>query len=364
MTPHTVLAASCVFPAGPTLALADAALRARQGLSSHHARYRDRLGLPVRVHRFAGHNHADPARWAWLAGAALDAALAELPRNTHPAAPISLWLVLPPADAPGMPPDQALIQAMLAMLDAPGRPNWTIRRQARGFHACGLGLLVEACQHLNTQPKGRILVLAVDARLSPDALLWLEMQNLLHGAANLPYGRVPGEGAAAVILSRRPDDLPHGWARLLGCADADEPHLPGSNQACVGQALGDAAMQAVASMRATQPAPISHILADLNGEPYRADQFAFVALRLSQALQSGWQRITPALVSGDLGCASGLTHLALAAFRLRQRPMASHLLVLASSDNALRAAAVLGAIHPTPHPVEPEAWPSPSTSTA
>jgi len=215
-------------------------------------------------------------------------------------------------------------------------------------------------------------VLAVEAGLSREALYWLDLQGLLHGACvphhgqlrQNPYGRVPGEGAAAIALSASAQYAPLSWARLLGCATADEAVTHASPQACTGQGLTQAARQAIDQARALSPAKVGHLIADLNGEPYRADQFGFTALRLGPSLSPDWQRSVPALASGDLHSASALAHVALAAYGQYRRPQTNHTLVLASSDDTLRAAAVLGASQPIQNLPEIRAWRSPSTSTA
>jgi 3-oxoacyl-[acyl-carrier-protein] synthase-1 len=50
---------------------------------------------------------------------------------------------------------------------------------------------------------------------------------------------------------------------------------------------------------------------------------------------------TPALVSGDLGAASAITHTALAAWSSHTQPDGTTHLILASSDDPLRGALVL-----------------------
>lgn len=64
----------------------------------------------------------------------------------------------------------------------------------------------------------------------------------------------------------------------------------------------------------------------------------------AERLHENWQRHTPALISGDVGNASALLHVALSANLLRQQEhrTQTHLL-LSSSDDSLRAALVLAA---------------------
>ena len=210
------------------------------------------------------------------------------------------------------------------------------------------------------------------SRPGHEALHWLDLQGLLHGASTPlhgqlrrnAYGRVPGEGAAAIALGASVQLAPASWARLLGCATALEPVTHTSPRPCTGLGLTQAARQAIEQARTHSPAPVGQLIADLNGEPYRADQFGFAALRLGRAFTPDWQRSVPALASGDLHSASALAHVALAAYGQWRRPQGTHILVLASSDDTLRGAAVLGASQPTRNLPEIRAWRSPSTSTA
>jgi hypothetical protein len=81
---------------------------------------------------------------------------------------------------------------------------------------------------------------------------------------------------------------------------------------------------------------------DLNGEPYRADQFGFMGLRLSDWLKDNWKTFMPATVFGDLGCASSVAHMALAAQWLADpaNQQQTHLL-LSASDDEQRSAVIL-----------------------
>jgi 3-oxoacyl-[acyl-carrier-protein] synthase-1 len=89
--------------------------------------------------------------------------------------------------------------------------------------------------------------------------------------------------------------------------------------------------------------PVASLTHDLSGEPYRADEYGFTALRLANRLSTDHQRRIPALASGDLGAASAVAHTALAAWACHRRPDGAAHLILASSDDPLRGAVVLQA---------------------
>lgn len=366
-----ILGASCAFPSGPSLPLADAALRSQLSLLQYHPQYLDSAGAAPRISCFPGPPSFDAARWDWLARHAL----AQLTQSLTPqsptlqAAPRLLWLVLPDAARPYMP--SGLVAQVSAAVEHEQWP-WQRTHLVCGGHAAGMAALVDARLALDAQPDALAVVLAVEAGLGREAMYWLDMQGLLHGASvphhgqlrRNAYGRVPGEGAAAVALSTSPQHASSSWGRLLGCATAIEPVTHASSQPCTGQGLAQAARQAIEQAHQHGPARIGHLFADLNSEPYRADEFGFTALRLGRLLTPDWQRSVPALASGDLHCASAVAHVALAAYGQLMRPQANPTLVLASSDDSLRGAAVLAANPPIENLPEIRAWRSPSTSTA
>jgi len=364
----TILAAACTFPAGPSLALADAAVRASLSLQQYHPDYFDTAGERTRISAFPLAAPFDSDRWWLLAEAVLaqlNTALAEQPAPTRR----QLWLVLPETRGrPGLPANlQTHLQARLEGSTGP----WQHIEVVTGGHAAGVQALMQASEAVQRDPATLAIVLAVEAGLSKEALFWLDMQGLLHGASQPwkgrtranPYGRIPGEGAAAIALGGHAPNT-QGWASLLGCATAMEPNTHRHSQPCTGKGLYLAARQALTQAGQHRPAKVDTITADLNGEPYRADQFGFTALRLGEHLAEDWQRSTPALSSGDLGCATAVVHVALAAYAQWQRSSQAHHLVLASSDDSLRGAAIVGTLQPISLQPEVRPWRSPSTSTA
>jgi 3-oxoacyl-[acyl-carrier-protein] synthase-1 len=367
-----IVGASCVLPSGPSLPLADAALRVQLALPRRHPTWVDRCGFPVKAICF--HEPAfgfDERRWCALAELAL-AELADtldasgVPRN----APIPLWLVLPRQARGGVP--SGLVEALVDTVSC-GRFDWTQITTVHGEHAVGVHALRQAADAVKRSDT-LAAVLAVDSWLHPNALNLLEEAHLLHGAHSRvgrsprpnPYGRVPGEGAAAVVLgpgarsralagSRGPlapwSSLPWAW---LSAATLAEEEVPASSaEPCIAMGLTQAA-QAALRASGIGAGLVGRVSTDFNGEPYRADEFGFITLRLAEALAPGWKRTEPALVSGDLGAASAISQLALAAYRMRARPEPHHgesgsarHLILCSSDDPLRAAMVLDAVDPS-----------------
>lgn len=355
-----IVAAGCRFSSGPTLPLADVAVRAPLALPSKHPFFVDRGGQRVRVNALLD---AAPEfgvqRWCEMARAALDELADTLILGGHlprRAGATVLWLVLPRSERAGVPSDLA-DRLRLHLRDE--RFGWTAVHTARGGHAAGVHALGQAAQDADSLG----IVLGVDTWCHPQALQWLEDQRLLHGAHALhegrwrpnPYGRVPGEAAAAVAIApkarrrlpgRRPPPgaTAPAWALVAGAALAEERHTFDAAQPCLGAGLTQAATRALDAAGLPRHS-IRHVSTDLNGEPYRADELGFTALQLVDRLAPGWQRVAPALVTGDTGAASAVLQAALASYRM-QREHSVHTpagarLILASSDDALRAALVL-----------------------
>lgn len=345
ITPTCISAASCLFPAGPSLALASAALQAGQALNNLHPFYADGTGKRVSCAKFAEPATFDFVRWQELARSALMDLVPHVPaldagrrnRSHH------LLLVLPAQARAGTPDDLAprLIKACEG-----GYFRWSSVRVIHGGHAAGVQALQWVMQEMASMhpadPMASYVVLAVDSWLHPHALQWLEQEGLLHGSRRPyrghaqvnAYGRVPAEGAAALWLSRIP-----GLCRIAGVGLAQEPVLRGQDRPTTGAGWTQAAQQALAQTGQAPTHEIETVWSDLNGEPYRADQFGFAALRLSAHLRDGWTSMAPATVAGDLGSASAITHLALAAQAIKGTQQA-HLL-FSASDDALRGAVVL-----------------------
>jgi 3-oxoacyl-[acyl-carrier-protein] synthase I len=344
-----IIAASCIFPSGPGMALAGTALAAKMPLNRKHPFYVDRCGDLVRASYFPEPKTFDIARWTALVNAALQDLRTQQPvpqtgepKITH----YSLWLVVPPATRSGV-PDNLAEQLLAACAEGPF--VFESVHIVEGGHAAPVQALHSATLWLAAAPISHsraAVVVAVDSWLHPNALDWLETQELLHNASKIykgqarrnPYGFIPGEAAAAVMVS----STGPAWCSIIGAGATAEPVLRTDPRPCTGLGWTQAAQSALATL--PEDCKISLIMSDLNGEPYRADQFGFTALRISERLIDNWERYTPALVTGDVGTATALVHVALSANILRQKdqgmPQQTHLL-LSSSDDSLRAAMVL-----------------------
>jgi 3-oxoacyl-[acyl-carrier-protein] synthase-1 len=112
---------------------------------------------------------------------------------------------------------------------------------------------------------------------------------------------------------------------------------------CIGEGLSAAFQQALAGLPSGN-ARVDHTICDMNGEPYRGNEFGFARLRSSGRFAAGSEFDTPADCWGDVGAASGPLFAILAAFAARKRYAPGPLTLLwASSQGGGRAAALLQA---------------------
>ncbi|MFN3069418.1 hypothetical protein ACKWMY_15060 [Serratia sp. J2] len=345
----SIIAAGGVFPSGPTLPLADIAVSTEFSLQRRYPFYTDQCGCPVSLSYFPEKNaRFGIERWAALLKAILDdVSQRELPLDIKNQ-PAHIWLILPTKDIFVFPEQ---IESVLCQVLYDYAPLWGVKHIYYGEHAqAGTVLedIARTAQH--TREPHLDIVIALHTWATLEALLWLESRSLLHGSHSFyqdrlrsnPYGRVPGEGAACIVIGHN-ISVP-AWCQIAGIAVAKEERLVDSDQPCTGVALSQAARQAITSARTPV---ISQLVTDFTGEAYRADELGFTLLRLKHnQLLTDFQQITPALASGDVGCASLLLHMAVVAWRYAQNAGATTpTLLLSSADNGQRSAIVMSPHH-------------------
>jgi 3-oxoacyl-[acyl-carrier-protein] synthase-1 len=186
-----------------------------------------------------------------------------------------------------------------------------------------------------------MLILAVDSYLDGFTLDWLAIQRRLKSDAN-PVGLTPGEAAVALLLrTSESEPLPGAMPRIgvTGCAVGVEVRSPSVPSA--GAALG--AVMTDALERAALNTPFrGDLFTDLNGEPWRAQEFGGAQVQVSRQLLGEVRTQVCAVSVGDTGAASGAFNIALAARALeRNYALGSSALVVSSSYDGDVAAAVL-----------------------
>jgi 3-oxoacyl-[acyl-carrier-protein] synthase-1 len=123
---------------------------------------------------------------------------------------------------------------------------------------------------------------------------------------NNAWGFVPGEAGAALLIAgpavaQGGDLRSRAVLRRLGLGV--EAQTIKTATVCVGEGLTEALRRALAGL--PDGTQVSDIYADLNGEPYRADEYGFASVRVGSAFADAGAFVAPADCWGDVGAASG-----------------------------------------------------------
>lgn len=315
-----------------------AAVRAGIGGQAEHPFMLDRTGEPMvvaRVPAAAGDLEVAPRLVELALGAALEA-LEGAPEDREMHLAVAL-----PEPRPGLPKDcaRAFEAALLEGL-ATHVPSPASCLVAPAGPAGGLALLADAYRVVRDRPGALVLVGGADSYMAPETLEWLDAQELLHSLA-MPWGLCPGEAAGFCLVGA----ADAGGARLhvlsLGTGRELNPIRTGA--VCLAEGLSAAWRKAIAGAALTERA-VTAVVCDLNGEPYRADEYGFTMLRHGRFVAEDAAFFTPAECWGDVGAAFGPLSIVLAAEAVRRAYAAGPVtLVSAGSDSGRRAALVLRA---------------------
>lgn len=243
---------------------------------------------------------------------AIDEALAPLLAVGMSPSNVAIALGLP-GKRPGVPAD--LEREMLARINRRFARHFGTAAAFSSGHAAGLIGLEAACSKLRRTQLDACVVAGVDSYIDPLTLEWLEHCDQLHGGGylNNAWGFVPGEGAAAVLLMRESVARQFGFeplAVVLGVGTSMEPKRIKSETVCIGEGLTRAFRTALAALPLGNQ--VSDVYCDMNGEPYRADEYGFTCLRTKEYFESASDFIAPADCWGDVAAAGSILHLVLA----------------------------------------------------
>jgi 3-oxoacyl-[acyl-carrier-protein] synthase-1 len=226
------------------------------------------------------------------------------PAVHDPNARIALALGLP-ASRPGLPPqlEQRLRAAVLARF----KDRFVAVATFPVGHAGSLVGLAAALKRISDGSFDGCVVAGVESYLTVETLEWLEENEQLHGAGplNNAWGFIPGEGAGAVLLvsgdtASRWDTEPLG--SILGVGSAFEQNRIKTPTVCIGEGLTAAFREALAGLPPGET--VTDTYCDMNGEPYRADEYGFACLRTKEAFRSASSFIASADCWGDVAAAS------------------------------------------------------------
>ena len=188
------------------------------------------------------------------------------------------------------------------------------------------------------------IVGGADSYFDPATILWLQRNGQLV-MDEVPVGFPPGEGAGFVALastnglrSLRLAPL----ATVAGTGTAHETRLIKTDSVNLGAGLKSAVRGATTAVSE----PVDMVFCDINGERYRSEEWAFVALALTSTCRDATGFELPSSCWGDVGAASGalFTSLAVGAWQ-RGYARGPRALLWTGSEKGLRAAAVLQQEH-------------------
>lgn len=344
MADHLIVCApGAATPLGRDAWASAAAVRAGISGFMAHPSMIDTAGKPMHVAAAPWLDWAVPVplRIVSLLESAIDQSLLVLDRQVLGKLRLAVALGLP-SPRPGLPED--LGPSVVAHLK---RRYGDLLQSAAVFaagHAAGLVALDAASRKLASGGVDAVLVAGADSYLDAEALEWLETCDQLHGAGpyNNAWGFIPGEASASFLLMRASharDLRVAPMARLVSSGVALEPHCIKTDTVCLGEGLTDAFQQAMHALPAGHQ--ISDVYCDMNGEPYRADEYGFSCLRTREHFVSASDFRAPADCVGDVAAASGPLNVVLAAIAGAKRYAAGQLsLVWGSSERGERAAAL------------------------
>lgn len=330
-----------------------AAAAARAGISrlTEHPFMLDKAGEPMVVARDPTIDPMlqDAQRMVRLCESALREALAPLTERAINPPSLEVMIGLP-SPRPGLPTglERALSDLVQQVIGTrtPVRVSFFPRGSAAGFlamDAARASLLAQG--HRETL----CVVGGVDSYLTADTLEWMDDLRLLKSSTNR-NGFPPGEAAGFCLLTTATMARDLGLkplAQIESVAVAREPSPIRTPTICVGRGLSDAIQAATASLRLPDER-VDDSICDLNGEPYRSEEFALTVLRTQLAFVDATRFTTPADCWGDIGAASAplFANLAIAA-GLRGYAKGPLTLLWASSIGGERGAALVRVAPPS-----------------
>lgn len=215
---------------------------------------------------------------------------------------------------PGRSGDLAVVAKRVATeVSASGLPVGKLSIIQAG-HAAGTMAVQAAWEAIHSGGAEFALAGGVDSYMDPDTLEWLEAKDQLHSAGleNNPYGFIPGEAAGFVLLASAAMAERYNFPailELLAVVTTWETRLIKTDTVCLGEGL----TALFHRLAATHPnLSVNHLYCDMNGEPYRADEFGFATIRAGKVLADPSAFTAPADCWGDVGSASGPLFLLLA----------------------------------------------------
>ena len=325
---------------GTTAESSAAAVRANISMFGEHPFMIDKAGSRMIVARdaFLSEDIFGVDRFVQLGLSAARQALVSLRGRTERPRSAGLLIGLPP-DRPGLPkglPEHltdAFRTAFRSLL------HFGVAEFISTGHSGGLMAIEEACKRVGSGAMDACLVGGIDSYLEPETLEWIDGADRLHSRSN-SFGFIPGEGAGFCFIctteSLRRLGLKQA-GKVLSVATAREMKLINTGAVCLGEGLTSAIRGVLDALPSSSK--IDHMICDLNGEPYRADELGYTLVRTSDRFTNANDFQTPAECWGDVGAASGPLFVTLALVAgAKGYAKGPHTLAWTSSDAGERSA--------------------------
>ncbi|VWX55958.1 conserved hypothetical protein [Burkholderiales bacterium 8X] len=216
--------------------------------------------------------------------------------------------------------------------------------------AAAVAALQTASAIVRARPSAICLVGGVDTLIQLRVLRWLQRNDRLRTEVWVD-GLIPGEAAAFIVVEAGRGARARGARALcrfegLGYEGvAEAPSLPDHARA---QALSRVLKAALPCGDAR--GRIERVYGDLNGENLRALEWGIASLRVLDAAGIDAETIHPADGIGDVGAASCVMNIGLAAFWLRDRQPHTRAMVVAASESGERGALSIARTEDCPAP--------------
>ncbi len=217
---------------------------------------------------------------------------------------VSVFIALP-EPRPGLSPD--LEAAFSNHLESALKADIHIDRWrcSSTGHAGGILCMEEALSSCTAGVTDFCLIGGVESYLEPETLEWLDDQDQLHSETTI-WGFCPAEAAAFVLLATAPAIQSLGLfapVELISVASATEPNRIKTETVCIGEGLSQAFKKTLGDL--SHNILVDHTICDMNGEPYRGNEYGFAMLRSNRWFRDDSDFETPADCWGDVGAASG-----------------------------------------------------------
>jgi 3-oxoacyl-[acyl-carrier-protein] synthase-1 len=342
--PVYVVSLGASTPVGRDALSSAAALRAGISGFAEHPFMIDTAGEPMRaaIAPWLDIDCQGQDRFEALLFPAIDQALEPLTAAGDVGIRVALALGLPSARA-GLAEDLGV--ALRASLAKRYPRRFDAQAVLESGHAAALLGLHASMRKMTDGAFDACVVAGVDSYLAPETLEWLEENDQLHGAGplNNAWGFIPGEGAGAALLVTervlmRLQLQPVG--RVLSVGRAFEQNRIKTQTVCIGEGLTAAFREGLSGL--PSGAKVTDVYCDMNGEPYRADEFGFAALRTKESFESASDFIAPADCWGDVSAASVPLGLVLSAIASKKAySNGSFTFLWASSESGERGSALM-----------------------